>query len=141
MNSANVAVATTLSCSGAPWAARLGLPPAIPIAIGEFDVHYGAIACGIRVGTLVKVIGTSTCDCAVVSSKRRVPDIPGICGIVPGAILPGYYGIEAGQSAVGDIFNWWVETICGGDRELHGCSIWWNRCGRQHCCDLSRGRR
>ncbi len=103
----------------ASWAARLGLPPGIPIAIGEFDVHYGAIACGIREGTLVKVIGTSTCDCAVVSSKKRVPDIPGICGIVPGAILPGYYGIEAGQSAVGDIFSWWIETVCGGDLALH----------------------
>jgi L-ribulokinase len=101
------------------WAARLGLPPGIPIAIGEFDVHYGAIACGIREGTLVKVIGTSTCDCAVVSSKKKVPDIPGICGIVPGAILPGYYGIEAGQSAVGDIFSWWIETVCGGDHALH----------------------
>jgi L-ribulokinase len=103
----------------ASWAARLGLPPGIPIAIGEFDVHYGAIACGIREGTLVKVIGTSTCDCAVVSSKKKVPDIPGICGIVPGAILPGYYGIEAGQSAVGDIFSWWIETVCGGDLALH----------------------
>src|SRR5277367_4227886 len=101
------------------WAARLGLAAGIPIAIGEFDVHYGAIGCGVREGTLVKVIGTSTCDCAVVSSKRRVPDIPGICGIVPGAILPGFYGIEAGQSAVGDIFSWWVETICGGDASLH----------------------
>jgi L-ribulokinase len=101
------------------WAARLGLPAAIPIAIGEFDVHYGAIACGIREGTLVKVIGTSTCDCAVVSSKRKVPDIPGICGIVPGAILPGFYGIEAGQSAVGDVFNWWIETVCCGDKALH----------------------
>jgi L-ribulokinase len=101
------------------WSARLGVPAGIPIAIGEFDVHYGAIACGIREGTLVKVIGTSTCDCAVVSSKRRVPDIPGICGIVPGAILPGFYGIEAGQSAVGDIFSWWVDTVCGGDEGLH----------------------
>ena len=104
---------------GAAWAARLGLPAGIPIAIGEFDVHYGAIACGIREGTLVKVIGTSTCDCAVVSSRRKVRDIPGICGIVPGAILPGYYGIEAGQSAVGDIFSWWIETVCCGDRALH----------------------
>ena len=50
---------------------------------------------------------------------KKVRDIPGICGIVPGAILPGYYGIEAGQSAVGDIFNWWVEMICGGDAGLH----------------------
>jgi L-ribulokinase len=102
------------------WAERLGLRSGIPIAIGEFDVHYGAIACGVAEGVLVKVIGTSTCDCAVVSEKKQVADIPGICGIVPGAILPGYYGIEAGQSAVGDIFKWWVEGVCGGDASLHG---------------------
>jgi L-ribulokinase len=101
------------------WARRLGLRPGLVIAIGAFDVHYGAIACGVKEGTLVKVIGTSTCDCAVVSTRRRVRDIPGICGIVPGSILPGYYGVEAGQSAVGDIFRWWVDGICGGGDALH----------------------
>ncbi len=101
------------------WAKKLGLSAGIPIAIGEFDVHYGAIGCGVREGTLVKVIGTSTCDCAVVSGLKKVADIPGICGIVPGAILPGFFGIEAGQSAVGDIFKWWVEGICEGDGALH----------------------
>ncbi len=101
------------------WAKKLGLPAGIPIAIGEFDVHYGAIGCGVREGTLVKVIGTSTCDCAVVSGRKKVADIPGICGIVPGAILPGFFGIEAGQSAVGDIFKWWVEGVCAGDAALH----------------------
>jgi L-ribulokinase len=101
------------------WAAKLGLAAGIPIAIGEFDVHYGAIGCGVREGTLVKVIGTSTCDCAVVSAEKEVADIPGICGIVKGAILPGFFGIEAGQSAVGDIFKWWVEVVLGGDAALH----------------------
>ncbi len=101
------------------WAAKFGLQAGIPIAIGEFDVHYGAIGCGVREGTLVKVIGTSTCDCAVVSADRQVADIPGICGIVKGAILPGFFGIEAGQSAVGDIFKWWVEVVLGGDAALH----------------------
>src|SRR5207237_5246678 len=100
-------------------ARKLGLPAGIPIAIGEFDVHYGAIGCGVDEGTLIKVIGTSTCDCAVVHANKSVADIPGICGIVPGAILPGYYGIEAGQSAVGDIFKWWVEVVCQGDAKLH----------------------
>ena len=104
----------------AEWAAKLGLRIGIPIAIGEFDVHYGAIACGVEEGTLVKVIGTSTCDCAVVRADKPIADIPGICGIVKGAILPGYYGIEAGQSAVGDLFKWWVEVVCGGDGALHG---------------------
>ena len=101
------------------WAKKLGLPAGIPIAIGEFDVHYGAIGCGVNEGTLVKVIGTSTCDCGVVSAKKSVPDIPGICGIVKGAILPEFYGIEAGQSAVGDIFKWWVEVVCQGDGATH----------------------
>lgn len=101
------------------WAKKLGLPAGIPIAIGEMDVHYGAIGCGVKEGTIVKVIGTSSCDCGVVSAEKTVPDIPGICGIVKGAILPGFYGIEAGQSAVGDIYKWWVETVCGGDGSLH----------------------
>ena len=100
------------------WAKKLGLPAGIPIAIGEFDVHYGAIGCGVAEGTLVKVIGTSTCDCGVVSAAKTVPDIPGICGIVKGAILPGMYGLEAGQSAVGDIFKWFVEGVLG-DAKLH----------------------
>ncbi len=100
------------------WAAKLGLRAGIPIAMGEMDVHYGAIGCGVAEGTLVKVIGTSTCDCAVVSVEKTVADIPGICGIVRGAILPGYFGIEAGQSAVGDIFKWFIEGVLG-DVSLH----------------------
>ena len=103
----------------AEWAAKLGLPVGIPIAIGEMDVHYGAIGSGIEEGVLVKAIGTSTCDCGVVSNKKSIADIPGICGIVNGAILPGFYGIEAGQSAVGDIFKWFVEVVCQGDSALH----------------------
>lgn len=104
---------------GAEWAAKLGLREGIPIAIGEMDVHYGSIGCGVAEGTLVKVIGTSTCDCGVIAADKPVADIPGICGIVKGAILPGYHGVEAGQSAVGDIFKWWVEVVCGGDGGLH----------------------
>ncbi len=102
------------------WAASLGLREAIPIAVGAFDVHYGAIGCGVGEGVLVKAIGTSTCDCGVVSNARAVKDIPGICGIVNGSILPGFYGIEAGQSAVGDLFKWWVEVVCEGNDATHG---------------------
>lgn len=111
----------------AQWAERLGLPAGIPIAIGEFDVHYGAIGSGVDEGVLVKAIGTSTCDCTVVRANQTVADIPGICGIVKGAILPGYYGIEAGQSAVGDIFKWWVEVVLQGDGATH----------RELTCDVS----
>ena len=102
-----------------PWAAKLGLPAGIPVAMGEMDVHYGAIGSGVAEGTIVKVIGTSTCDCGVVSADKNVPDIPGICGIVKGAILPGFYGLEAGQSAVGDIFKWFVEVVCAGNDKTH----------------------
>ncbi|HXK09370.1 MAG TPA: ribulokinase [Vicinamibacteria bacterium] len=101
------------------WSARLGLREGIPIAMGGFDAHYGAVGSGVRAGTLVKIIGTSTCDCAVASAKERIKDVPGICGIVNGSIMPGYYGMEAGQSAVGDILKWWVEGVCGGDENLH----------------------
>lgn len=102
------------------WAERLGLSSGIPIAIGAFDAHYGAIGAGVAEGVLVKIIGTSTCDCTVIRGDRPVEDIPGICGIVRGSILPGDYGVEAGQSAVGDIFNWFVETVCRGTGATHG---------------------
>ena len=101
------------------WAKELGLVSGIPIAIGEFDVHYGAIGAGVDEGTLVKVIGTSTCDCGVVKADKEIADVPGICGIVKGAILPGYFGVEAGQSAVGDIFAWYVERVLKGGVETH----------------------
>jgi L-ribulokinase len=100
------------------WAAALALGPGIAIAMGGFDAHYGAVGSGIRAGTLVKIIGTSTCDCAIAPADGGIADIPGICGTVDGSIMPGYFGIEAGQSAVGDILNWWVR-FCQGDESLH----------------------
>jgi L-ribulokinase len=103
----------------AEWSEKLGLAKGIPIAMGAFDVHYGAIGSGIEEGVLVKAIGTSTCDCAVVNAQTNVPQIDGICGIVKGAILPDYYGIEAGQSAVGDILKWFVEVVCQGNAQMH----------------------
>lgn len=93
------------------WANRTGLPANIPVAVGAFDAHLGGVGSGIWPGTLVKIIGTSTCDMMVVPLGEKLTDIPGLCGIVPGSILPGYYGLEAGQSAVGDIFNWFVNYI------------------------------
>jgi L-ribulokinase len=100
------------------WAQRTGLPAGIPVAVGAFDAHLGAIGAGIAPGTLVKIIGTSTCDMMVAPGSQGLADIPGLCGIVPGSILPGYFGLEAGQSAVGDIFNWFVNIIQpGGSRK------------------------
>ncbi len=103
----------------ATWASTLGLRAGIPIAMGAFDAHYGAVGAGIMAGTLVKIIGTSTCDIAVAAEQDRLADIPGICGIVPGSVLPGFYGLEAGQSAVGDILRWWTEVVIGGSDALH----------------------
>lgn len=99
------------------WARRLGLPAGIPVAVGAFDAHLGAVGSGIRPGTLVKIIGTSTCDMAVAPLADALPDVPGLCGIVPESILPGFHGLEAGQSAVGDIFNWYVQRLQPGGPE------------------------
>jgi L-ribulokinase len=85
------------------------------VAVGAFDAHLGAVGSGIGPGTLVKIIGTSTCDMMVAPVDKNLADVPGLCGIVSGSILPGFYGLEAGQSAVGDIFNWFVNYLqpCG----------------------------
>jgi L-ribulokinase len=101
------------------WATAFGVPAGIPVAMGGFDAHYGAVGAGVRPGTLVKIIGTSTCDCAVAPAGDALRDIPGICGIVNGSIMPGYYGLEAGQSAVGDLLAWWVEGVQDGEEALH----------------------
>jgi L-ribulokinase len=100
------------------WAHEFKLREGIAIAMGGFDAHYGAVGSGVRTGTLVKIIGTSTCDCAIAPAATPIADVPGICGIVNGSIMPEFYGIEAGQSAVGDILNWWVR-FCQGDESLH----------------------
>ncbi len=84
------------------WAERLGLRAGIPIPAGALDAHWDAVAANIRLGDVVNVIGTSTCIIGVSSQQTLVP---GVCGVVPGSVLPGYTGIEAGLSAVGDIFD------------------------------------
>lgn len=93
------------------WAEKLGLQTGTAVAVGAFDAHMGAVGAGVKEGTLVKILGTSTCDIMVSPRHKGFDDIPGVCGIVDGSVLPGYYGIEAGQSAVGDIFLWFVQTL------------------------------
>jgi L-ribulokinase len=98
----------------AEWAARLGLSPRVAVAVGAFDAHMGAVGAGISPGTLVKIIGTSTCDIMIHPNHEPLRDIPGVCGIVDGSVVPGCYGIEAGQSGVGDIFLWFINTLVPG---------------------------
>jgi L-ribulokinase len=86
----------------AKWAAELGLRAGIPIPVGAFDAHWDAIGSNIREGDVVNVVGTSTCIIAMAPKSEL---IPGVCGVVPGSVHPHYTGIEAGLSAVGDIFD------------------------------------
>ena len=84
------------------WAEQLGLKPGIPIPIGAFDAHWDAIGAGCRTDDMVNVVGTSTCIIGITPSVNLVP---GVCGVVEGSVHPKRTGIEAGLSAVGDIFN------------------------------------
>jgi L-ribulokinase len=84
------------------WAQQLGLKAGIPIPVGAFDAHWDAIGAGCRTDDMVNVIGTSTCIIGITPSVNLVP---GVCGVVQGSVHPLRTGIEAGLSAVGDIFN------------------------------------
>lgn len=93
------AIAGTLS---AHWAEQLGLKAGIPIPVGAFDAHWDAIGAGCGTDDMVNVVGTSTCIIGITPSIQLVP---GVCGVVHGSVHPGRTGIEAGLSAVGDIFS------------------------------------
>lgn len=84
------------------WAEKLGVAAGIPIPVGAFDAHWDAIGAGIREGDVVNVVGTSTCIMAI---AKEVDLVPGVCGVVKGSIHPDYFGVEAGLSATGDIFD------------------------------------
>ena len=97
--------ATSDSIAGhlsAAWADRLGLRAGIPIPTGAFDAHWDALGAGCREGDVVNVVGTSTC---IIAMSRHADLIPGLCGVVKGSVHPDYFGIEAGLSATGDIFE------------------------------------
>jgi len=94
------------------WAKRLGLTTNVAVAAGAFDAHMGAVGAEVKPGALVRIIGTSTCD-IMVSSYKEMGDklIPGICGQVDGSVIPGMVGLEAGQSAFGDVYAWFKSVV------------------------------
>ncbi len=88
---------------------EVGLPIGIPVAIGLIDAHAGAVGSGVRPGVLVKIMGTSTCDILV--GDEATPNIPGVSGVAQSSVIPGIVGIEAGQAAVGDLFQWFASQV------------------------------
>ncbi|MGA2640032.1 MAG: ribulokinase [Spirochaetia bacterium] len=102
------------------WAKRLGLQPGIAVAVGAFDAHMGAVGGGISDRTLVKIMGTSTCD-VLVAPRKAIGSkcVAGICGQVDGSVIPGMVGLEAGQSAFGDVYAWFKDLLAW---PLHGAA-------------------
>ncbi|HEY8906855.1 MAG TPA: ribulokinase, partial [Rhodoferax sp.] len=94
------------------WASKLGLPVGTPVGFGAFDAHMGAVAANVKPGVLTKIMGTSTCDITV-ASYADIGDktVRGICGQVDGSVMPGLVGLEAGQSAFGDLYAWFCNLI------------------------------
>jgi len=111
----NADTQTSDQCAGQltqEWADKLGLPAGIAIGYGAFDCHMGAVAANVKPGVLTKVMGTSTCDITVISPEQLGSTrVKGICGQVSGSVIPDMIGLEAGQSAFGDLYAWFKNVL------------------------------
>ncbi|UQB68912.1 ribulokinase [Epilithonimonas zeae] len=94
------------------WATKLGLTANTVIAVGTFDAHSGAVGAKVEENTLIRIMGTSTCD-IMVAPNEIIGDktVKGICGQVDGSVIPGLMGLEAGQSAFGDVLAWYKDIL------------------------------
>lgn len=113
---------TSVGTLSEAWSTRLGLPTNVKVAVGAFDCHMGAVGVNIKPYHLTKVMGTSTCDILVKPLEEKEHLVEGICGQVDGSVIPGMLGLEAGQSAFGDVYAWYQRLIEWPIREIIGSS-------------------
>ncbi|MGD0582520.1 MAG: ribulokinase [Bacteroidales bacterium] len=123
------------------WADKLGLPHGIRVGAGAFDAHLGAVGGEIKPYHLVKVMGTSTCDMLVVPKAEAGERlVAGICGQVDGSIIPGMLGLEAGQSAFGDIYAWFCKLLMWPFEEMIPDMSWLDEKSRDRIISETSGR-
>ncbi len=118
------------------WMKRLGLPSGVRVGAGAFDAHLGAVGGEIKPYHLVKVMGTSTCDMIIAPLEKSGEKlVAGICGQVDGSIVPGMLGLEAGQSAFGDIYAWFSKLLMWPLTDIVSKMAWLDKNSKKRIAD------